>query len=294
MLSHNLFYNLSSIQIYNHQPVLKFPWNHFYIPYILSVVFSTSTKSIFVSHSPVPQVIILLSALQNQLLTTHSSFSSQNFCDFLLHFFSQCHSCHVHLQHSSTFPHMFIEITQRNSPFYHKNELPLHLVFCLVAHSHILFASLLYLKLAQLLLLCRFFFQLPHSFHLFSLSPKFQLLQIPHHFLTTTVYTFIPKCTHKTSFLALPSYFLHASHINSSLPRFFTHTSVFLPQRLPTFKVPNLIPQHSGLNLEILCISCPFMSCRRLGAICLFFLVMGICLSKIILHGACPCFSFLA
>ena len=63
------------------------------------------------------------------------------------------------------------------------------------------------------------------------------------------------------------------------------HTSVFLPQRLPIFQVPNLIPRHLVLNPEILCTPIPFKSCRGLETI-LFFLI-GIYWSKI-LQGACP------
>ena len=43
------------------------------------------------------------------------------------------------------------------------------LVFRFVVHTHILFVSLLYLKLEQLPLLCRFFFQLPQRFPYFLL-----------------------------------------------------------------------------------------------------------------------------
>ena len=44
------------MQIYNHQPVLQFPWNNFYIPYIFSVFLLTTIKSIAISHSPGPGV----------------------------------------------------------------------------------------------------------------------------------------------------------------------------------------------------------------------------------------------
>ena len=78
-------------------------------------------------------------------------------------------------------------------------------------------------------------------------------------------------------------------HTSTLLLLSFSHTSVFLPQRLPTFNVPNLISQHSDLNPEILYTPCSFRSCLGLGAICFFFLIMWICWSKILLQGACPC-----
>ena len=58
-----IFFRTFLSRVYNHQPVLKFPWNHFYISYILSAFFSHKCKINFISHPPALQVIFLLSAL---------------------------------------------------------------------------------------------------------------------------------------------------------------------------------------------------------------------------------------
>ena len=59
--------------------------------------------------------------------------------------------------------------------------------------------------------------------------------------------------------------------------------------RIPSFHLSRLRASSFKPNPEILRTPCPFKSCRRLRAICLCFLVMGICSSKILLLGACPC-----
>ena len=123
---------------------------------------------------------------------------------FLLHFFSQYHFPRVHLENLQHIFYMSVEIPKKTMillklpnpthlPFHHKNGLSICLALRFVAHTDVLFASLFYLKLAQLSLLCSFFFLLTQRFQIFLLSPKFQPLQIMYHFLTTTVYTFVPK-----------------------------------------------------------------------------------------------------
>ena len=68
-----------------------------------------------------------------------------------------------------------------------------------------------------------------------------------------------------------------------------SHTSVFLPQRFPTFKVNKDFTQILYHDIEeILRTPWPLKSFRGRGAF-LFFLVMGICWSKIFVRRACPC-----
>ena len=135
-----------------------------------------------------------------------------------------------------------------------------------MADTHISFVSLLYLKLAQLPLLCRFFFltfiTFPHisSFIKIPIPPK--PASFPDHhslYLRPEVPTKrAPWPFHPTSCMQHTStlFFLSSSH-----------TSVFLPQRLATFNLPNLFPCHSGLNPKIFRKPSPFKSCRELGAI---------------------------
>ena len=51
-----------------------------------------------------------------------------------------------------------------------------------------------------------------------------------------------------------------------------SHTSVFFPQKLPTFEVPSLISWHSGLNQEILRTPAHLRAARDWGQFYFFFL----------------------
>ena len=78
---------------------------------------------------------------------------------------------------------------------------------------------------------------------LFPPLSRFQPIPILCHFLTTIVYTFVPKYP-QNKFLGL-SILLPAC---SSHQLFFRslHIAVFLPQKLSTFKISNHIPRHLG------------------------------------------------
>ena len=100
------------IQIYDHQ--LMFPWNHFHIPYILSVFFPhkykinfcfTSTSDI----SDFPFVFLIRPNVCHAQLFHHRTLA----ISFLLHFFPNTIPLMYTFKTLSTFSHMSIEISQR-------------------------------------------------------------------------------------------------------------------------------------------------------------------------------------
>ena len=110
--------------------------------------------------------------------------------------------------------------------------------------------------------------------------PKSQSLQIPCHFLTTTIYTFVVYAPTKES--PWPFHFISCIQVQHTSTLFCLILDTFpsFLQRLSTSSVPNFISGHSHLNRKISSTHRLFNNFGWEGVICLFFMVMGFARAK--------------
>ena len=140
------------------------------------------------------------------MFATHSSFIAEfQQSSFCISFPNTIPSMYT-FKTFSTFPPMSIEIPQRDDDFIRTSQILLACHFIMETHFLCVWSSTLcgpyahisqitsLLKVSAIAITLLLFFYLSQRFQIFPLSPKFHPLQILHHFLTTIVYTLIPKC----------------------------------------------------------------------------------------------------